>query len=502
MGAISGTRRGSTGALPLRSRMSLAASSKFGPIIAGVTSNAPLTYTTLIFRSKYIITQDMANLKVEPHNWLYPNDTGGATFTITGMYLEGSSFVGEGQVLWGGSGSTTITYPSVCRNPSDIILPSQFGLGIFPSGTILYLRTLITATAGTNFGGSCKTTATGEASWQYNSATTSFSPVSGAGAINVVSGTDYAGLTGTYHPMLVGIRNSSTTPPAILAVGDSEIDNDGDSTYNVSSYLAIACRNQTTPVSILTISHGGRSQTQLASDIEWNRAMVYCSVLIDDHGTNAPLDGPNSPQSQLTYYITARASYGYQKIYHVGLYPQSTNSLGLSSLISIGTTATGTVTDTSHMTNVVISGCTGATTAYNGTYPVTIVDSTHFTYTFAGTGGITPTGTPIATDGWQTLYYQVLGTGDSQASAFNTWITTKVNDGTASQINGQWSPTSASIRDSSNSHYWKVNGTPNAFTNDGLHMNPNGAGTPILACATEFQTQLTTWLSGLIEPAT
>lgn len=425
----SGVRHSGAAPLPLRTHMSLAASEKFGATLT------TLTYGTLVFRTKYVFTQDMANLRVEPQNWLYPPDTGGASFAITAMYLEGASFSCLVQVTWSGSGSTTVASQTVARNPSDTILPSQCGLAVFPAGGSIFLRIQITATVGSAFPDSTKNYATSpspERGWQFNSATTTFNAVNGTGDINVTSGTDYAGMAGSYMPLLVGVRNSASTAPASVVVGDSEIDNDGNATYNLDSYLNRGIRGATWPSTqpaILVISHGGRSQTQLATDTEWQRVFRYVSMLVDEHGTNALTDGPSAPQSQLTYYVAARAA-GMQRVFHVGLYPET-----------------------------------------------------------------------LSSDGWATLANQTFSTGDTNVTAFNAWIATKVADGTASYIDGQWTPTSASIRDATNSHAWKTTGSAGAYTTDGLHMAPLGAGNPLTACGTEFATWFATQISGLLEPA-
>jgi hypothetical protein len=74
-------------------------------------------------------------------------------------------------------------------------------------------------------------------------------------------------------------------------------------------------------------------------------------------------------------------------------------SLPVRSLTSSGTTATATVDSTAGMASgliVAMSGATGATTAYNGSYVVTILNGTQFSYTFAGTGDVAAAGTVAA----------------------------------------------------------------------------------------------------------
>jgi len=85
-----------------------------------------------------------------------------------------------------------------------------------------------------------------------------------------------------------------------------------------------------------------------------------------------------------------------------------TQTYGASvTLTSSGTTATAAcstafaalikaASDASQTVTMQVYGATGATTAYNGSYVVTYVDTTHFSYTFAGTGGVAAIGSTFA----------------------------------------------------------------------------------------------------------
>lgn len=111
----------------------------------------------------------------------------------------------------------------------------------------------------------------------------------------------------------------------------------------------------------------------------------------------------------------------------------TTQSFTITSLTSVSTTATATVADTSTFTtgdSIVITGATP--TAYNGTYTITVVNGTTFTYTFAG--GTSPaTGSPVFTDGYTTVARQTGQAGavfpGSVRDQFLAWLPTQITSG-------------------------------------------------------------------------
>ena len=75
-------------------------------------------------------------------------------------------------------------------------------------------------------------------------------------------------------------------------------------------------------------------------------------------------------------------------------YPFGSGTTAVTTLTSVGTTATATVADTSTMEDGSIATISGATqTEYNGDYTITVASPTTFTYTFAGSGTSPATGT-------------------------------------------------------------------------------------------------------------
>lgn len=104
------------------------------------------------------------------------------------------------------------------------------------------------------------------------------------------------------------------------------------------------------------------------------------------------------------------------RVIRTTLSPATNSTVAISALTSVGTTATATTASTATLTTgqtVAIAGATGGTTAYNGSYVVTVTDATHFTYTFAGTSGVAATGTLTWADGWATAANQTPKNGDA-----------------------------------------------------------------------------------------
>ena len=91
--------------------------------------------------------------------------------------------------------------------------------------------------------------------------------------------------------------------------------------------------------------------------------------------------------------------------------PNVSDSNSVSSLTSSGTTATAAVASTAALSNgesVIISGASPS--AYNGMYAITVVDGTHFSYTFAG--GTSPaTGTITFSDSYASTALQTPNSG-------------------------------------------------------------------------------------------
>lgn len=81
-----------------------------------------------------------------------------------------------------------------------------------------------------------------------------------------------------------------------------------------------------------------------------------------------------------------------------------------AAITSVGTTATATIADTSTMVDGSVVTISGADqTEYNGDYEITIVNSTEFTYTFAGSGTSPATGTIKVNFGLSQTQLTILG---------------------------------------------------------------------------------------------
>lgn len=231
----------------------------------------------------------------------------------------------------------------------------------------------------------------------------------------------------------------SKQPAFILGSGDSKMDGaGGDQTVGIVENPGAEAR-------LLNNNYGFYRLTCPSSTIlagtngvnVLNLVLGGCKYGYIEQGINPVLAGSSLALMQAQYknLVKNQRQAGCRFVIGETLIPNTASSIAITSLTSVTTTATATVADTSLMTNgmsVTVSGATPA--AYNGTYTVTILNSTQFSYTFAG--GTSPaTGANIAWgDSWTTYASQSYSSQTSAAKeavrvAFNSWLTSTKADG-------------------------------------------------------------------------
>jgi hypothetical protein len=151
--------------------------------------------------------------------------------------------------------------------------------------------------------------------------------------------------------------------------------------------------------------------------------------------------------------------------------PASVTGIAISSLTSVGNTATAQVASTALLADgmyLTIAGATGSL-AYNGVFPITVTGPTTFTYQFGGAGGAAATGSPTYSDVFGSLANQQYTAGcapGGDREAYNAWLPTLV--GTV--IDGFIDPnTAVESGGSGASSKW----VPNS-SGDGTHPNDTG----------------------------
>jgi hypothetical protein len=285
----------------VRTRLALAASSKMPSGVAAASFNGWFIGRT------YTLADDHAYLVVDAYNLGFPNFTQPGAFTIDECALEDVSTGAVVQVKWAGSASLSLAVGDK-HKLSDPIYPGLMqGLGqpIFPAGRQVKLRIRGSITQGLNF--PLCTRASGTLVTFYDKATCTISQIVQSGNLQVVTGSNFALSTGSYEPVLIGLRNSASSKACVMIVGDSLYDN-----YEPSFPMRTATA---AGYALLELSRGGREQADLATSTSWTSYLQYASVLIDDMGTNNSTD----TASFSTYWNIAKNTYSCA-VYHTGLY--------------------------------------------------------------------------------------------------------------------------------------------------------------------------------------
>lgn len=372
---------------------------------------------------------------------------------------------------------------------TDDILPASFGLLKFAQGMQGYLRIECTFSAPTT------DRSTGNASEAQGGLCYEYDP----NKASLINGIDSTGPI-TYSLINGGVdgvnikRQAFPMAPAVLGkfingdpttwiiAGDSGAYGTGG---NVSSEGSRGLSYAMYPNPAAVSSIGAIANWNLGCNsgaaVDWangtpqllNSYLKYFNSGIDEYGGN----GLNVPASQAIW-ATMRAS-GIKNIIRTSLTPRTTPNTGafcpiaISSLTSVGTTATATVASTANLTSgqtYPISGATPA--AYNGSYVITVTNATTFTYTFAG--GTSPaTGTIVADDQFRTDAFQVIDTGPGwgpggAAATFETSLQALV---AADLVYMDYHTPLASV---SNYWLWRGNGAPFFMGGDGLHPSNSG----------------------------
>lgn len=451
------------------------------------------TQTELFRIIPFVIGADVPGLVLSTAQWAVIPNVGisqpGNGFTITKASVQLTSInTTPVPVTFGGNRNITVVDGSNDIQ-SDELLASAFSLAKFTKGTAGFIRINFTFTtpATDKFADmGARATTTG---WIYNFRSDRVSVTKGVDDTGIftysminggVNGTD--AVNGGGCPIVVVLGRH--TDSAIGLFGDSKTYGTGDTVtaIGVGGISRVLAPDATLPAGAkpginfgcpsgiandCLVAVGSASVSLITS---WNKYLTHAIV---GYGTNGV-----SNTAQQSLHTQIRSGGFISKIFQVSCTPRTTALVLISSLTSTGTTATATVADTSGLTtgqSYPIAGATGATTAYNGTYAITVVDSTHFTYTFAGTGGVAATGSPNFSDQWRSSTYQTAVSGWSTGGTidnFETFLaglpTTDANmtfyrslaERQATTGNGYWT--------------WKTNGAVASETADGIHETAAG----------------------------
>jgi hypothetical protein len=266
----------------------------------------------------------MASLKMDFSSFEFAFATIGNSLVIDACYLERVTTVGESvPVLFSGAASATLADGAI-NFLSDTILPASFtGLANFPVNTEFWVRVRgHVATAGNKIpcAGRVSTGPSGAVFRMYDPATYTLTNFTGTGPLTF-SGSGQTDVTFLgFCPILIGVAVSGD-PNNAFVLGDSLVEGVGTNATGFSgTYIRKAL--EVLQVPSLEFSRGGTSQFVIQPVTHWYPYLAYCRVYIDALGTN----DANRLLHFFKLWQTARVTYGYDKIGHVGLFPRSSST--------------------------------------------------------------------------------------------------------------------------------------------------------------------------------
>jgi hypothetical protein len=290
------------------------------PAIANVTTGTALTFTSRFrlmlgsFACSEIRT-DFANIRFAGSSAV------GNAVTIDSAFLERITGVAE-SVQLKVSGATSFVVPDGANTTlvSDAVLPGAFtSLTTFPADTEIWVRVQGHVTLAGHILVGSRQAEPGSFCKLYDPATVTYSPTSGTGPITVVSGTDVAGLTQGFCPILVG-KFVTGDPKTLFVVGDS-IDEGVGSIAQSGTFIRLSARNLGLPM--IDLSLGGQGQNSLIPGVAtWTPYLKYARVLVDEMGTNSV----NAVLDFFGYWRPAKTTYAMDKIVRIGLFPRSSST--------------------------------------------------------------------------------------------------------------------------------------------------------------------------------
>jgi hypothetical protein len=409
----------------------------------------------------------------------------GSVLTI----LDAVAVVGSTIVQLTFSGSSTIAIADGATCLSDAISASAFSQSSFAAGSTVEFRVRYSLPGNNLFIPHCGGSRLAANQGYYVDPTkvnfTNGIHATGAFAYSMinggVNGTDAKSAFTYPQPLMLGYHNDVTP----IFIGDSKTAGTGDT---VTSFGAGGMTRTLfpNPAAITNVKPGinfgcpSGNAVDVATSAGAPLANLYALWAYGTHaivgyGTNAPQ--PATYSNFTTMYSKIRAA-GITKIVQRSMTPKAASAnISVVQLTSSGTACTAQIADSSGITGGASYPVAGASpAAYNGTFAMTVADSTHLTYTAGSAPGSSPaTGTITINDQYRTTQYQVLdsnyGVGSNAASLESLLIGGVSSDANLSYYNslGERSATSGA-----GYWKWKANGTVNLETADGTHETAAG----------------------------
>ncbi len=451
-----------------------------GPTFAQLVAVASATTTRHLTRGYFNIgSGDVSKLVLS----FYSFYVGASVLAINGYAIESVAieYNGTSSPVTFSGGRSKIIGSGASDVQADALFPSAFGLSKFAQGSVGYVRMMLTfANPSTDTTPQSAVGVSAQSAFAIGYDPSKVSVTNGVDATGPISysmingginGIDAIFLNTFMMPAMLGTFVSGD-PGTYIEIGDSITSGVGDvyTPQGVAGMTRALYPDPTLPTNAkanwnIGVSGGIASAWAAGTPVLLTQYLRYAKFAIEAYGTNAL-----TASASQAIHAQLRAA-GVQKILRMSLCPRAQNPcvISISSLTSVGTTATATVASTTNLTTgqtYPISGASPA--AYNGSYVITVLSSTTFSYTFAG--GTSPaTGTIIADDQFRTEAFQVASSGwspggvaDMFEQAMQALVTSDLTYIETSAVRG------------STHWFWLTNGAPFSNTVDGLH--PSTAG--------------------------
>ncbi len=446
--------------------------------------------THVIVRSAFVIGADIPALAVVIPNWALVPVSGvsntGNDFTVGAASIE----IGSTSVPITFSGSRSVLVTDTTNALSDEIAATAFSLAKFSQGQTGFIRIRYELAANSlKLPHTGAVRGTGSASYKYDPKTVFIGTnnaidTTGAPAwshINGgVDGTDVASSNATPVPIIVG-RHSQ---PAVGFWGDSKTFGTGDTATTIGLLGMSRCLAPD-PTSATGCMSGINFGCPSGNAVDCYTASVsgvvtsltslykYVNNAVVGYGTNT---ASSSTTPFTTLWAQIRANSTVTRVVQRSLTPRTGDSASLTAITSSGTACTATMADTSGLvTGQTYPIASAVPAAYNGSYVVTVVNGTTFTYTSATAPGSSASTPGVLHDQWRTLKYQTLVTNSSVGGANDTQEA-NLRVLVASDPNLTYYQSLGERQGTSGANYWnwKINGSALAYTFDGLHESAAG----------------------------
>lgn len=277
-------------------------------------------------RFPFSVVVESNNLKVAIPNFEWQTNNTNA-ITVLDASLERITGVNETvPIKWAGARTVIVPIEGAAPTLSDAITASQFtGLSSFATGNVktdffIKMRCRVTTAGFTvpiarstndDIGSKCRKY---DPAVTFPSSTDAIGQYTETGAAAGFMAGNFA-----FTPVLLGVP--TTDGKSIFAIGDSILAGTGG---GLVTQVRKACTNLGVP--LIEFVKGGMKSDLAVASTHWYPYLQYSRIMVDELGTNSFA----VIQDAMTYTNVARTTYNYDRIIHLGLFPETTSTDGFA----------------------------------------------------------------------------------------------------------------------------------------------------------------------------